>query len=124
MCFISMYNIYIYEAHVRPEKYWLVCAGLLANHLFDLNFIFLSDSLTVAGEREAGIADIDSASRLHSAAMERSRGARMAARNSLAFRLQYSASSELTNGEYMLSQKLLVDVDVDMFAVKNRSLAA
>ncbi len=102
-----------------------MCAGLLANHLFDLNFIFLSDSLTASGEREAGIADRDPpASRYYSAAMDRSRGARMAARNSLAFRLQYSTSSELTNGEYMLSQKLLVDVDVDTFAGKNRSLAA
>jgi hypothetical protein len=29
------------EANVRPVKYWLVCAGLLANYLFNLNFIFL-----------------------------------------------------------------------------------
>jgi hypothetical protein len=39
------------ETYVRPEKYWSVCVGLLANHLFDINFIFLSDSLMVATER-------------------------------------------------------------------------
>ncbi len=31
------------EAYVRPEKYWLVWAGPLANHLLNFNFIFLSD---------------------------------------------------------------------------------
>jgi hypothetical protein len=45
------------EAYVRTEKYWLVWAGLKANHLFNFNFIFLSDSLTAAAERAAGLAD-------------------------------------------------------------------
>jgi hypothetical protein len=31
-----------YLGFFRPEKYWLVCAGLLANHLFSSNLIFLS----------------------------------------------------------------------------------
>jgi hypothetical protein len=38
------------EASVRPEKYWLVCVGLQANHLFNLNFIFLSDGLMAVAE--------------------------------------------------------------------------
>ncbi len=29
------------EAYVRPEKYWLVWAGPLANHLNNFYFIFL-----------------------------------------------------------------------------------
>jgi hypothetical protein len=33
---------------LRPEKYWQVCAGLLSEHLFSLNFIFLINSLTAA----------------------------------------------------------------------------
>jgi hypothetical protein len=42
-CFFSIYRPFcLYEAHVRPEKYWLVCAGLLANHLFNLNSSFLA----------------------------------------------------------------------------------
>ncbi len=47
------------EAHVRPEKYWLVCAGLEVSHLFNFNFIFLSDGLTAAADRVAGPADLD-----------------------------------------------------------------
>jgi hypothetical protein len=41
-CFIA--------ADVRSEKYWLVCGGLLANRIFFINFIFLSDSLTARVE--------------------------------------------------------------------------
>jgi hypothetical protein len=47
------------EAYVRPEKYWLVWAGLEANHLLYSNFIFLSDCLTAAVDREVGPADLD-----------------------------------------------------------------
>jgi hypothetical protein len=46
------------EAYFRPEKNWLTCAGLLANHLFNFNFIILSDGLTAAAERAAGLADV------------------------------------------------------------------
>jgi hypothetical protein len=42
--FPSMYSIGLHNAaYVRPEKYWLVCAGLLANNLFNLNFNFFND---------------------------------------------------------------------------------
>jgi hypothetical protein len=34
------------EAYVRPENYWLVWAGPLANHLNNFYFIFVSDGLT------------------------------------------------------------------------------
>jgi hypothetical protein len=46
------------EAYDRPEKYWLVWAGPLASHLFNFNFIFLSDGLTAAAERAACFAYI------------------------------------------------------------------
>ncbi len=46
------------EAYFRPEKYWLKCARLLANHLFNLNLIFLSSGLTAVAEGVAGIADV------------------------------------------------------------------
>jgi hypothetical protein len=49
--FFSMYRPSCpIEANVRPEKYWLVCAGLLANHLFNLNFIFLSKGVLAEAE--------------------------------------------------------------------------
>jgi hypothetical protein len=38
------------EAYVRPEKYWLVYARLLTNHLFNLNLIFLGDGELTAEE--------------------------------------------------------------------------
>jgi hypothetical protein len=38
------------EAYFRPEKYWVVCGGLLANNLFNSNFIFLSGGLLAAAE--------------------------------------------------------------------------
>ncbi len=38
------------EAYVGPEKYWFVCVGLFANHLFNLNLIFLIDGLSAAAE--------------------------------------------------------------------------
>jgi hypothetical protein len=57
-CFFLMYRpSCLIEAYVRPEKYWLVWAGLKANHLLNFNFIFLSDGLTVAAERAAGPSD-------------------------------------------------------------------
>jgi hypothetical protein len=46
------------EAYDRPEKYWLVWAGSLANHPFNFNFIFLSDGTTVAAERAVCLADL------------------------------------------------------------------
>jgi hypothetical protein len=42
LCFI--------EACSNPKKYWLVCVGLLANHLSSLNFIFLHGGLLAAAE--------------------------------------------------------------------------
>jgi hypothetical protein len=44
--------------YIRPEKYWLVWAGPLANHPFNFNFIFLSDGTTAAAERAACFADL------------------------------------------------------------------
>jgi hypothetical protein len=38
------------EDYVRPGKYWLVCGGLLTNHLYNSNFIFLSNALMVEAE--------------------------------------------------------------------------
>ncbi len=36
--FFSMYRpSCLTEAYGSPEKHWLVCGGLLANHLFNLN---------------------------------------------------------------------------------------
>jgi hypothetical protein len=46
------------NTYIRPEKYWLVCVGLLANHKFNSNFTFLSDGVTAAAEGVAGIADV------------------------------------------------------------------
>jgi hypothetical protein len=58
--FFSLYRPSCFiEAYVRPEKYWLVWAGPLANHPFNLNYIFLSDGLTGAAERAACFADLD-----------------------------------------------------------------
>jgi hypothetical protein len=57
--FFSMYRpSCLIEAYVRPERYWLVWAGPLANNLFNFNFSFLSDSLTAAAERAACFADL------------------------------------------------------------------
>jgi hypothetical protein len=50
--------LHLIEAYVWPEKYWLVWAGPLANHPFNFNFIFLSDGVTAAAEREACFADL------------------------------------------------------------------
>jgi hypothetical protein len=41
------------EAYIRPEKYYFVWAGPLANHPFNFNLIFLSDGLMAAAERAA-----------------------------------------------------------------------
>jgi hypothetical protein len=49
--YFSMYRLScLIEAYCRPEKYWLVWAGPLANHLLNFTFIFLSDSLMAAAE--------------------------------------------------------------------------
>ncbi len=57
--FFSMYRpSCLFEAYIRPEKYWLVWAEPLANHLFNFNFIFLSDGLTATAERVACFADL------------------------------------------------------------------
>ncbi len=50
--------LHLIEAYVWPEKYWLVWAGPLANHLFNFNFIFLSDGITAAAERAACFTDL------------------------------------------------------------------
>ncbi len=46
------------ESYGSPGGYWLVCVRLLAAHLLNLNFIFLSDNLTVTAECAAGLADV------------------------------------------------------------------
>ncbi len=46
------------EAYDRPEKYWLVWAGPLASHLFNFNFIFLSNGLMAAAERAVCFSDL------------------------------------------------------------------
>jgi hypothetical protein len=49
--FFSMFRpSCLIEAYVRPEKYWLVWAGPLDNHLNNFYFIFLSDRLMAAEE--------------------------------------------------------------------------
>ncbi len=58
--FFSLYRpLYLIEAYVWPEKYWLVLAGSLANHPFNFNFIFLSDGITATAERAVCFADLD-----------------------------------------------------------------
>jgi hypothetical protein len=59
-CFFSMYwpSCFI-EAFVRPEKYLLMCIGLLANHLFSSNIIFLSSSFLAAAECVTCFVDLD-----------------------------------------------------------------
>jgi hypothetical protein len=47
------------EASVSPENYWLMYVGLLAIHLFNVNFIFLTAShmpLTFQGKQTARLA--------------------------------------------------------------------
>jgi hypothetical protein len=57
--FFSMYRpSCLIEAYVRPEKYFFVSAGPLANHPFNFNFIFLSDGLMVMAERAACFMDL------------------------------------------------------------------
>jgi hypothetical protein len=46
------------EAYGGPEKYWLVCVVLLANYLFNLNFIFPSDGISAAAELATGPANV------------------------------------------------------------------
>jgi hypothetical protein len=58
--FFLLYRpLYLIEAYVRPEKYWLLWAGPLANHINNFYFIFLSDGLTAAAERVACFADLN-----------------------------------------------------------------
>ncbi len=57
--FFSLYRPSgLIEAYDRPKKYWLVWAGPLASHLFNFNFIFVSDGLMAAAERAACFAYI------------------------------------------------------------------
>jgi hypothetical protein len=57
--FFSLYRpLHLIEAYVRPEKYWLVWDGPLANHPFNFNFIFLSNGTTAAAERAACLVDL------------------------------------------------------------------
>ncbi len=57
--FFSMYRpSCLIEAYIRHEKYWLVWAEPLANHLFNFNFIFLSDGLTATAGRAACFVDL------------------------------------------------------------------
>jgi hypothetical protein len=52
--FFSQYRLScLIEAYDRSEKYWLVWAGPLASHLFNFNFIFLSNGLMAVAERAA-----------------------------------------------------------------------
>jgi hypothetical protein len=49
--FFSMYSpSCLIEAYVRLEKYWLVCAGLLANRLFNEGTNFCHNSLQAMAE--------------------------------------------------------------------------
>jgi hypothetical protein len=58
--FFSLYRpSYLIEVDVRPEKYWLLWAGPLANHINNFYFIFLSDGLTAVAERAACFADLN-----------------------------------------------------------------
>jgi hypothetical protein len=58
--FFSLYRPkYLIEAYVRPEKYWLLWAGPLANHINNFYFNFLSDGLTAVAERAACFADLN-----------------------------------------------------------------
>jgi hypothetical protein len=57
--FFSMYRpSCLVEAYIRPEKYLLVLAEPLANHLFNFYFIFLNDGLAAAAERAGCFADL------------------------------------------------------------------
>ncbi len=58
-CFFSIYMpSCLIKAYIRPEKYCFVWAGPLANHPFNFNLIFLSDSATGAAERATCFADL------------------------------------------------------------------
>jgi hypothetical protein len=58
--FFSQYRpLYLIEDDVWPEKYWLLWAGPLANHINNFYFIFLSTGLTAAAERAACFVDLD-----------------------------------------------------------------
>jgi hypothetical protein len=46
------------KAYGGPETYWLVCVGLLAAHEFNINLIFLKDSIPVVAERAARFVDV------------------------------------------------------------------
>jgi hypothetical protein len=57
--FFSLYRpSCLTEAYGGPEKYWLVFVVLLANYLFNINFIFPSDSISAAAELATGPADV------------------------------------------------------------------
>jgi hypothetical protein len=48
--FLTYWPSCLLEAYGGPEKYWLLCFGLLAAHIYDLNFIFLSQGLLAVAE--------------------------------------------------------------------------
>jgi hypothetical protein len=57
--FFKMYRISSFiDAYGCSDQYSLVCVGLLAIHLYKINFIFLSDNLPTVAEREAGLVDV------------------------------------------------------------------
>jgi hypothetical protein len=58
------------EAYVRPEKYWLVWAGGLANHLFYLTSFFLVLACRRQRNERQVLWMYSAASQAHSAAMD------------------------------------------------------
>ncbi len=66
------------EAYIRPEKYWLVWAGPLANHPFNFNFIFLA-TVQLRRRKERHVLRIyTAASRSYSTATNGRRAAKFA----------------------------------------------
>jgi hypothetical protein len=66
------------EAYDRPEKYWFVLAQPLAKHLFNFNFIFLSDGLMAAAKRMKCFVVYTAASQRYFAARDGRRAAKLA----------------------------------------------
>jgi hypothetical protein len=150
------------EAYVSLGKNWLVNLGLLAVHLFNVSFVFLSDSLPAAAKWAAGLGDVfhrlastvpgwmdkDRATTCHEALPGLLHAKRSRQRSPAGSSLANMASNpqesrillrtagwsehcwpglnlledifsiricQLDPGDWMLSQKLLVDVRVDSF---------
>jgi hypothetical protein len=90
--FFSLYRpSCLVEAYVRPEKYWFVWAGPLANHPFNFYFIFLSDGLVAAAERAACFADLYRRLPVLFRSDGRMQGRQICVRRSLAFWPQNTA---------------------------------